>query len=514
MKNIYIILIMTLVLLLRGSSFSQQVVFEKKFPGIDILPGNFVYKSGYPRQVVELPDSNILLLGWGYSMDTTGQSASRTYQDLKKLDKNGNVIWTRYFMSDSVPGVNTELNLNSFELMGNGNILLTGEKLNGSGTELPLACLIMLDSDGQQLFDTVYYSDTVLMKPQCSAKSSDGIAIGGYRFKYGDHTAYAFKVDSNFQIEWQFDLDPAYGGVYSEYKTILANADGSFDCYGQMRENPSDPFVFLYVHLNPQGLMTIVKTYADTASPLTFMDACGGQGFRLLMGYRYDENMRITLFKTDEGGDLIWQKKFTDTADVMYLPRAITVNSQNEILIAGEKDYHDTLYQMWESSDIYLLKTDSSGNKLWDATYGTDLVFDSCQWACWEGGWDVFPAMDGTYLVCASNNIDAVYGPVMDVLKIREGFLGEPIFATRPDKAILYPNPVNSQARLQLPEGVTLENGVMRIINQMGMEVKRTFGLQGHIVILDRNGLQEGIYIYQLLDQEKIIAEGKMVVIR
>jgi len=514
MKNIYIIFILALVVLLQGSGFSQQVVFEKKFPGIDILPGNFVYKSGYPRQIEELPDSNILLLGWGYSMDTSGQSASRVYQDLKKLDKNGNVIWTGYFMPDSVPGVNTELTLHSFELMENGNILLTGEKLNGSGSGLPLACIIMLDPDGQQLFDTVYFSDTVLMKPQCSAKSSNGLAIGGYRFKYGDHTAYVLKVDSNFQIEWQFDLHPAYGGLYSEYRTILANADGSFDCYGQMRENPSDPFIFLYVHLNSQGLMTTFKTYADTTSPLTFIDACGGQGFRLMMGYRFDENLRITLFKTDEGGDLLWQKRFSDTANVMYLPRAITVNSQNEYLITGEKDYHDTLYQMWESSDIYLLKTDSSGNKIWDATYGTDLVFDSCQWACWEAGCDVFPAKDGTYLVCASNNIDAVYGPVMDVLKIREGFLGEPIIAPEPDKAILYPNPVKSQARVQLPQSVIVENGMMRILNQLGMEVQRTNGLQGNVVILDCKGLREGLYFYQLLDQDRVVAEGKMVVIR
>ncbi len=512
MKTILKLILTALIIAIFSSCLAQQLVFEKKYTGINILPPCFVYVSGYPRQLKELPDSSILMLGWAQSHDSTGVLGGVVYQEMKKLDKNGNILWTRYFLPDTVPGVNTELWLNSFEVLTNGNILLVGEKLNGSGPGLPLAYVDMLDADGQQLFDTIYYNPSALLKPRCSAKSANGLAIGGYRPTILGQVAYIVKIDSNFTKEWEFQLAEAYGGTYSDFRTIISNPDGSFDCYGQTRWTSSDKFIFLFVRLNSQGQMTMVRTYADSLSPLDFHDACSGTGFRLMMGYCHDMNRSIILMKTDESGNLAWVKKYADTAGALYLPNAIAINHENEILITGEIDYTDPVNPFIIGTDIYLLKTDSAGNKLWDETYGTSLISDSSSWAHWECGWDVVPAMDGSYLLCASDNINATYGPVMSLLKVKEGFSGLKDPSAGQAGGQIYPNPFHDRAVLRLTPGTTLHSGALKVFDLNGKVVMLEKNLKSGTVILSRDGLPDGIYFLMLEDEQKVLYRGKFIV--
>ena len=60
---------------------AQQLVWEQKYNG---MPNTANYQR-HPTQVMELSDSTILLLGHG-----------NEYMDMKKLNKNGGIIWTKY----------------------------------------------------------------------------------------------------------------------------------------------------------------------------------------------------------------------------------------------------------------------------------------------------------------------------------------------------------------------------------------------------------------------------------
>ncbi len=509
MKTILKIIPGLLIVMLCFPALSQQLVFEQKYTGISILPPCFVYRSAYPLQVQELPDNNILMLGWGQSIDSTGVLGGRTYHELKKLDKNGNILWTKYFMSDTVPGVNTELWFKSFHMQDNGNILLVGEKLNGSSPGYPLAYVDMLNPAGEKVFDTIYCSPSVLMKPQCSAKSANGLAIGGYRAFYGDQYAYAIKIDSNFNKVWEFQLDPAYGGTYSDFRTIISNSDGTYDCFGQMRWGISGGYSFLFVRLDSQGHKMLVKTYSDS---LTFLDACAGPGCRMMLGYCAEQDLRILVMKTDVNGNLVWEKRYHDSADVMYLPNAITMNHEDEYLITGEIGYHDPVNMGYIGTDIYLLKTDSAGNKIWDATYGTNFVADSCIWSHWECGRDVVPAMDGSYLVCASDNIDMTYGPVLSLLKIEEGMTGINPRTDMPGFGMVYPNPFHYVAVLQLPPTLSITDGEMKVYDIHGKMVLRLNGRTEKTIIISRNNLPAGVYFYTLEDHNKFLCRGKFMI--
>jgi hypothetical protein len=497
------------------NAMAQQVVFEKKYTGIDILPPCFVHENAYAIQVNELSDGKILLLGRGYDIDTTYENASERYFDLKKLDKDGNIIWTRYIRPDTILSNNVWIDLTSFQVLDNGQILLIGLKEGGAfGPEV--SHVILLNADGLPLFDTVYvnsYPQYIYTRPQCSARTADGFAIAGYTFvPYGDNEAYVLKIDSNYHKQWEFKLSPS-NGLWGEFRKVIATSDGNIDCFGKIRKPASDQELFLFVRLNASGQMILFKTYEDSLSWIELKDVLAGPGFRMMVGnYNEQTFYRILLMKTDESGNLLWQKKLSDTLHVGYIPNAITLDNENQFLITGYTMYIDSIGSAWDASDIYLLKTDSSGNKLWEETYGTNLTLDSTMYSTWEFGQDIVQTNDESYLICGGNNINAYYGAVMDLLKIKEGFAGDQEYFFPSGSAVPYPNPFHEYTMLKLPATTDVIEGVLTLYNLSGMIVKRISGIHGNTVFFSRDGVPDGIYFYSLRDHMRVIASGKVIV--
>jgi len=94
-------------------------------------------------------------------------------------------------------------------------------------------------------------------------------------------------------------------------------------------------------------------------------------GGYVLTGY-YNGNTRLYLVKVDADGKLQWSKTFTGTFGASRMEGFAVVNTpDNGFAIAGyvDQDGSGPL-----SRDIYLLKTDAFGNKMWDKTYGGSLI--------------------------------------------------------------------------------------------------------------------------------------------
>ncbi len=97
-------------------------------------------------------------------------------------------------------------------------------------------------------------------------------------------------------------------------------------------------------------------------------------GGYILVGYARFSG-KIVLIKTDENGDLIWKKTFDG-----YKGSYVEETSDNGYIIAGTTEDHD----------VYLIKTDSNGNMVWNRTYGgDDLDRGYCVHETSEGGFIV-----------------------------------------------------------------------------------------------------------------------------
>ena len=102
----------------------------------------------------------------------------------------------------------------------------------------------------------------------------------------------------------------------------------------------------------------------------------------------------IWVIKTDYKGDLIWEKKFG--GDRSENGNSIQQTSDGGYIIAGNT------HSYGKAGDVWLIKIDSYGNKLWDKTYGGDES---------DVGYDVKQTSDGGFIIIGfTTSYGAGYG--------------------------------------------------------------------------------------------------------
>jgi hypothetical protein len=73
----------------------------------------------------------------------------------------------------------------------------------------------------------------------------------------------------------------------------------------------------------------------------------------------------VWLIKTDDNGDKTWSKSFRKFGDATG--RSVMVTYDGNYVVAGDTKYDDVLDS---DSDIWLIKTTNTGDRLWDKTFG------------------------------------------------------------------------------------------------------------------------------------------------
>jgi hypothetical protein len=98
------------------------------------------------------------------------------------------------------------------------------------------------------------------------------------------------------------------------------------------------------------------------------------EGNFYLAGAKFRNNIgKISLTKLDDNGTFIWTKTY-DLPDSKEA-NAITIDQQNNLYLCG---YTSTDHMHYESSDIFIMKTDPKGNLLWKKSIGSDK-HDECE---------------------------------------------------------------------------------------------------------------------------------------
>ena len=76
----------------------------------------------------------------------------------------------------------------------------------------------------------------------------------------------------------------------------------------------------------------------------------------------------------------------------------------------------------------------------------------------------------------------------------------------------IFPNPINTTATVRINETLKVKNAEMKIVDVMGRVVKTISSIQSNEFTFDRDKLSDGIYFYELMQGNEIIAKGKMVI--
>jgi hypothetical protein len=259
----------------------------------------------------------------------------------------------------------------------------------------------------------------------------------------------------------------------------------------------------------------------------------------------------ILLTKTDSQGDVQWTKVFGGRkTDAAY---DIHIDPDYSFVLSGYTESLGHSHIMGnDSSNIFLLKTDSTGDVTWMETYGDGLQDEGFRSAQADDGGYLIPGFTTSYLFNDSSQMifiktdnlgysgcheqrvlpadSFVVMPYIDVfldqlsgIVLNTLSLTQTIFAPNHDdacffasvnkdemkKAIsVYPNPFENFIRISLPENYST-NGELTISDILG-KVIISEKIVSTECFIDTDLLESGMYVLSLMNSETSI-KGKLI---
>ena len=181
-----------------------------------------------------------------------------------------------------------------------------------------------------------------------------------------DSLVSVFSAQSNMPgILW----NKTYGGVLSDYAYSIAQTpDNGFILAGSTYSFGNGSSDFWLVKTDASGNMQWSKNYGDIGNDEAHAIAMAHDGGYVVLGTTNSfgaGSADFWLVKTDQSGDILWNRTYGGVGDDDAW--SIEVTADGDLILAG-----------WTTSfggaDFWLVKTDQSGNVLWNKTYGGPLL--------------------------------------------------------------------------------------------------------------------------------------------
>jgi len=277
------------------------------------------------------------LSGVTWSDDHCIQSINHGLGDrwILKIDTSGNFIWGYCY------GGNDNDYPSHLTLLSDGNIVSVGASSSDDG-DVGINYgylddwLLIISPDGEILENKVLGNmghnnvfDIVETRDGGFFMASKGYAGGMISAPghHGDRDVWAVKMNRHFNIEWQ----KVYGGSYEDS--------------------------------GAQGLLELDNGYAFLAST----NSNDGDVTGLTGTPGSDQTYNIWFVRIDSIGNLLWQKCFGygrfDYSNDLFK------TEDGGFMIFGDK-YFPACGSIYADLDIWIIKTDSLGNKLWEKSIG------------------------------------------------------------------------------------------------------------------------------------------------
>ena len=193
------------------------------------------------------------------------------------------------------------------------------------------------------------------------------ILVGDTKSKHGyDHDVYVARTDEKGELLWEKN----FGGSYCDYAWYVQQTqDGGFVLAGGTESYGAGLYDVYLIKLTPSGEKLWEKTYGGQGSDVGYavLEVPGG-GY-LVAGSTESFGAGSTdvyLLRTDTGGNLLWQRTYGGRgADYCWTLQPALIGEG--YLLAGEKEVAQEQGSIMVAS---LRRVDGEGNLLWEKTYG------------------------------------------------------------------------------------------------------------------------------------------------
>jgi predicted RNase H-related nuclease YkuK (DUF458 family) len=349
-----------------ASAYEPAVQWQKTFGGSSL---------DFGWSVQQTTDRGYIIAG------TTG-SFGRGDVYLIKTDSAGNKLWQKTFV-----GSKSDYGSSAQQTTDGGYIIAGTTYSFGAGQDV---YLIKTDSDGNSVWQRTF-GGSGDDRGYSVGQTIDGgyiIAGGTESFGAGSADVYLIKTDPNGNSVWQKTFG---GNNWDDSMAVQQTSDGGFIIAGYTYSFGSGARDVYLIKTDPNGDSQWQRTFGGKND-----DQCWSVQQTVDSGYIIAGWTRsfgsgkadVYFIKTDPNGNQEWQKTFGGNNDDWGL--SVRQTFDNGYIIAG---------YTWSfgagASDVYLIKTDSGGNLLWQKTLGGSNSDD---------GRSVQQTYDGGYIIAGTTS--------------------------------------------------------------------------------------------------------------
>jgi hypothetical protein len=315
--------------------------------------GGTSYDWGYSVQ--QTADSGYIVAG---STESFGAGYDGVY--LIKTDASGDTLWTRI-----CGGTSLDEGYSVRQTLDGGYIVAGYTASFGAG--YGDVFLIKTDASGDTLWTRTYGGTDGDGGYSVQQTSDGGYIVAGITVSIGaGGDVYLIKTDASGDTLWT----RTYGGTnYDHGYSVQQTADGGYIVAGLTRSfGAGDVDVYL-IKTNAQGDTLWTRTYGGTNDDYGYsvqQTADGGYivaGSTRSFGVGIPDSANFYLIKTDASGDTLWARTYGDTGDDDG--HSVRQTLDGGYIIAGFATFLGAGVQ-----DVYLIKTNASGDTLWTRHHG------------------------------------------------------------------------------------------------------------------------------------------------
>ena len=300
---------------------------------------------------------------------------------LVKTDASGNNTWSKTF------GGGSHDESYSVQQTADGGFIIGGTTGSfGAGNED--VYLIKTDASGNMTWSKTFGGTSYDYGRSVQQIADGGYIIAGYTESFAGNTdVYLIRTDASGNMTWQ----KTFGGTNSDYGfSVQPTADGGYIIAGYTGSFGSGgPDVYL-IKTDDSGNMTWQKTFGGAYYDFGFSVQPTADGGYIIAGYTESfgaGNTDVYLIKTDASGNMNWQKTFGGTGNDDG--NSVQPTADGGYIIAGHT------VSFGGNTDVYLIRTDASGNMTWQKTFGG---------ANTDYGYSVQPTADGGCIVAGTTD--------------------------------------------------------------------------------------------------------------
>ena len=232
--------------------------------------------------------------------------------------------------------------------------------------------------------------------------SDGGFIVGGETSSFGNENGkiWLIKTDSIGNLIWE----GFYGGIFGNFcSDVQETSDGGYIITGyNMTYN--DKFTqYALIKVDSNGDIIWEKYFGDIHQD------CGVKvreledggfislGFADVINDNIPREGYIWLIKTDSNGDILWDNKFGE--DGYNIGLSLDLTDDNGFIIAGlcvnsnNKDYFD----------LWIIKTDGNGDIIWEKKYQNEIYYDLPLYK-----FDIQTTSDDCFIIVGNINYDSV----------------------------------------------------------------------------------------------------------